>query len=119
MHGQAELGAESSRCAGEQGRFWEYHDLLFASPNKLNKNGLVDLARTLSLNEEQFDVCVASGKYRTEIEQDLQDGMKAGVQGTPAVFINGILLSGAQPEATFERIIQGELATPRAQRGDQ
>jgi protein-disulfide isomerase/Tfp pilus assembly protein PilF len=119
IHPQAESGAESSRCAGEQGKFWEYHDLLFLSPDKLNKDGLVDLARTLGLNEEQFDACMASGKYRTEIERDLQDGMRAGVQGTPAVFINGILLSGAQPEATFERIIQAELATPRAQRGDQ
>jgi protein-disulfide isomerase len=118
MHGQAELGAESSRCAGEQGRFWEYHDLLFANPDSLNRDGLTGLARSLKLDEKQFDSCLSSGKYRTQVEHDLQDGIKAGVQGTPGIFINGILLRGAQPEATFERIIQAELATPKDKRGD-
>jgi protein-disulfide isomerase/lipoprotein NlpI len=118
MHGQAELGAESSRCAGEQGRFWEYHDLLFANPDSLNRDGLIGLARSLKLDEKQFDSCLSSGKYRTQVEHDLQDGIKAGVEGTPGIFINGILLRGAQPEATFERIIQAELATPKDKRGD-
>jgi protein-disulfide isomerase len=118
MHGQAELGAESSRCAGEQGRFWEYHDLLFANPGSLNRDGLMGLARSLKLDEKQFDSCLSSGKYRTQVEHDLQDGIKAGVEGTPGIFINGILLRGAQPEATFERIIQAELATPKDKRGD-
>jgi len=118
MHGQAELGAESSRCAGEQGRFWEYHDLLFANPDKLNRDGLMDLARSLKLEEKQFDSCLSSGKYRKQVEQDLQDGIRAGVQGTPGIFINGVPLSGAQPEAVFERIIQAELASPKDKRGD-
>jgi protein-disulfide isomerase len=118
MHPEAEQGAESARCAGEQGKFWEYHDLLFASPDKLNRDGLIELARSLNLNEERFDSCVVSSKFRTEIEKDLQDGMKAGVQGTPAIFINGTLVRGAQPEATFERIIQAELVASRAQGGD-
>lgn len=110
MHGQAELGAESSRCAAAQGRFWEYHDLLFDNPDKLNRNGLMELARSLNLDEKQFDSCLSGGKYRTEVERDLQDGIKLGVLGTPGIFINGILLSGAQPEAAFEQIIQAELA---------
>jgi protein-disulfide isomerase/Tfp pilus assembly protein PilF len=118
IHAGADQGAESARCAGEQGKFWEYHDLLFASPDKLNKDGLLDLARNLNLNEERFDSCVASGKFRTEIEKDRQDGMRAGVQGTPAIFINGTLVRGAQPEATYDQIIQTELAAPRAQAGD-
>ena len=118
MHGQAELGAESSRCAGEQGKFWEYHDLLFENPDKLNRIGLVDLAGSLKINEKQFDSCLSSGKYRTHVEQDLQDGIRAGVLGTPGIFINGILLSGAQPEATFERIIETELAAPKGKRAD-
>ena len=118
MHGQAELGAESSRCAGEQRRFWEYHDLLFANPDKLNRDGLMDLARSLKLEEKQFDSCLSSGKYRKQVEQDLQDGIRAGVQGTPGIFINGVPLSGAQPEAAFERIIQAELARPKDKRGD-
>src|SRR2546425_651179 len=116
MHGQAELGAESSRCAGEQGRFWEYHDLLFANPDKLNRDGLMDLARNLKLEEKQFDSCLSSGKYRSQVERDLQDGIRAGVMGTPGIFINGILLSGAQPEAAFEQVIESELASVKGKR---
>jgi protein-disulfide isomerase/lipoprotein NlpI len=118
MHGQAELAAESSRCAAAQGRFWEYHDLLFEHPDKLNRNGLTELARSLNLDEKQFDSCLSSGKYRTDVERDLQDGIKLGVLGTPGIFINGILLSGAQPEAAFERIIQAELAALKDKRAN-
>lgn len=118
MHGQAELGAEASRCAGEQGKFWEYHDLLFANPDKLNRAGAADLAGSLKLDQSQFDSCLSGGKYRKQVEQDLQDGIRAGVEGTPGIFINGILLSGAQPEAAFERIIQAELAASKSKRAD-
>ncbi len=113
MHGQAELAAESARCAGEQGEFWEYHDLLFENPDKFNRNSLMELARDLKLNEKQFDGCLSGGKYRAKVEEDLQQGIRAGVLGTPGIFINGILVSGAQPEATFERIIESELVTAR------
>jgi len=79
MHGQAELGAEAARCAGEQSRFWEYHDLLFENPEKINRDGLVALSGTLKLNEKQFESCLSSGKYRPQVERDLQDGLRAGV----------------------------------------
>jgi len=117
MHSQAELAAEASRCAVEQGRFWEYHDLLFANPDKLNRAGLAGMAQSLGLNEKQFDACLSSGKYTKQIEQDLQDGIRAGVEGTPGIFINGILLSGAQPEAAFEKIIRAQLEAPKEKRG--
>jgi protein-disulfide isomerase len=110
MHGQAELGAESSRCASEQGKFWEYHDLLFENPDQLNHSGLLELARNAKLNEKDFDSCLSSGKYRAAVERDLQEGIRSGVMGTPGIFINGILLSGAQPEAAFEKVIESELA---------
>ncbi len=116
MHGQAELGAESSRCAAEQEKFWEYHDLLFQNPDKLNRNGLLDLARNLNLDEKQFDSCLSSGKYRAQVERDLQDGIRAGVLGTPGIFINGILMSGAQPQAAFESVIEAELAAAHNKR---
>ena len=109
MHGQAELGAESSRCASEQRKFWEYHDLLFANPDKLNRPGLLELARRLKLDEGAFESCLSSGKHRVDVEKDLQDGLRAGVMGTPGVFINGALLSGAQAESVFERLIEAEL----------
>jgi len=116
MHGQAELGAESSRCAGEQGKFWEYHDMLFENPDKLNRNGLLQLARDANLDEKQFESCLSGGKYRAQVERDLQDGIRAGVMGTPGIFINGILLSGAQPQSAFERVIDSELASAKEKR---
>lgn len=116
MHGQAELGAESSRCAADQGKFWEFHDILFANPEKLNRAGLLELARDLKLNERQFDSCLSNGKHRAEVEKDLQDGIRAGVLGTPAIFINGTLLSGAQPESVFEQVIESELANAEKKR---
>src|SRR5437879_1070824 len=117
MHSQAELAAEASRCALEQGRFWEYHDFLFGNPDKLNRSGVAGMAQSLGLDEKQFDACLSSGKYTKQIEQDLQDGIRAGVEGTPGIFINGILLSGAQPEAAFEKIIRAELEAPKEKRG--
>jgi len=113
IHPQAELAAEGSRCAGEQGKFWEFHDLLFANQNKLDRPGLVGLAHELKLDEKQFDSCLTSGKYKEQIEQDRQTGLRAGVSGTPGFFINGSLLSGNLPQESFERIIQAELAAPR------
>jgi len=116
MHGAAELGAESSRCAGEQGRFWEYHDLLFANPEKLNPSSLLELARGLKLDDRQFESCLSSGKHRAAVENDLQDGIHAGVMGTPAIFINGTLLRGAQPQSAFEEAIESELANVEKKR---
>src|SRR6266446_6910840 len=116
IHPQAQLAAEASRCALEQGKFWEYHDLLFANPNKLNREGLAGQARSLKLDEKQFDSCLAGGKYKAQIEQDLQLGLRAGLTGTPGFFINGNMLSGNLPQDAFERSIEAELAASRGQR---
>src|SRR5713226_1342806 len=113
IHPQAELAAEASRCAGEQGKFWEYHDLLFANQNKLDRPGLLGLAHDLKLDEKQFDSCLSSGKYAAQIEQDRQLGLRAGVAGTPGFFVNGSLLSGNQPQDAFEKLIQAELAASK------
>ena len=110
IHPQAQLAAEASRCALEQGKFWEYHDLLFENPNKLNRDGLVEQARRLKLDEKQFDSCLSSGKHKTQIEQDLQLGLRAGLTGTPGFFINGSVLSGNLPQEAFEKTIEAELA---------
>jgi protein-disulfide isomerase len=74
------------------------------------------MARNANLDEKQFESCLSGGKYRAQVERDLQDGIRAGVMGTPGIFINGILLSGAQPEATFERVIESELAVAKEKR---
>jgi protein-disulfide isomerase len=109
LHPLAESAAEASRCAGEQGKFWEYHDQLFAS-SKLDHDALLGLARALKLDEKQFDSCVANGKYRADVQRDLQEGTQAGVSGTPGFFINGLPLSGAKSADAFVRLIDEELA---------
>ncbi len=110
VHPQAELAAEASRCAGDQSKFWEYHDLLFVNQARLDKAGLMDNARSAGLDVPRFAACLASGDFKPFIENDLQLGTAAGVSGTPAFYINGVLLSGAQPRSAFEKIIDAELA---------
>ncbi len=109
-HPQAQSAAVGARCAGEQGKFWAFHDVLFADQSKLDEAGLAAHARTLGLDETLFHACVKSGKFKDKIEQDLQQGSKVGVAGTPAFFINGVFLNGAQPLAEFEQIIDNQLA---------
>ena len=113
IHPQAQLAAEASRCAAEQGKFWEYHDLLFANQNKLNREGLVEQARTVKVDEKQFDSCLSSGKYRAQIEQEAQLGLRAGLTGTPGFFINGNMLSGNLPQDSFEKFIEAGLAASK------
>ncbi|OFV97858.1 MAG: hypothetical protein A3F68_01775 [Acidobacteria bacterium RIFCSPLOWO2_12_FULL_54_10] len=114
IHPEAQKSAEASRCAGEQGKFWEYHDLLFENPKDLKSPALIMRAATIDLDTEQFEVCLNSNKFTTSVEEDLQAGMKAGVSGTPAFFINGFSISGAQPSAAFEKLIDAELSKPVA-----
>jgi protein-disulfide isomerase len=109
IHPFAQGAAEAARCAGEQGKFWEYHDLLFGDQGNLDRNGLIAKAAKLQLDAKQFDACISSEKYKAQIQQDNQEGMRAGVSGTPGFFINGIFMSGAQPEATFEKAIEEQL----------
>jgi protein-disulfide isomerase len=109
IHSQADSAAEASRCAGEQGKFWEYHDQLFSS-SKLERPALLEYAHNLKLDEKRFDSCLASGKFQADIQRDLQEGTQAGVSGTPGFFINGVPLSGAQPMEAFVRVIEEELA---------
>jgi len=109
IHPQAQIAAEASRCAEEQRKFWEYHDTLFTA-SKLDHDALLGYARALKLDDKQFDSCLTSETYKAEIEQDLREGMQAGVNGTPGFFINGVALSGSQPKESFAQIIDQELA---------
>jgi protein-disulfide isomerase len=110
IHPQAQQAAEASRCAGEHGKFWEYHDLLYANQAKLDFSGLTEDARAAGLDVQAFSLCLASGKFKAPIESDLQAGTISGVSGTPAFYINGVPLSGVQPASAFEKIIESELA---------
>ena len=114
IHPQAQAAAEAARCAGEQGRFWEYHDLLYANQTALTADALKEHARSAGLDEGQFRACLDSGKFKMQIESDLQLGMASGVTGAPAFYINGVLLSGSQPLSAFEKIIDAELSSTAA-----
>jgi protein-disulfide isomerase len=110
IHPRAQSAAEAARCAGEQSKFWAYHDLLYADQTKLDGPALIASARALKLNETAFQSCLESGKFKSKIDADLAEGQKAGVSGTPGFFINGVFLSGSQPQAEFEKVIDTQLA---------
>jgi protein-disulfide isomerase len=109
-HPNAFPAAEAAQCANEQGQFWPYHDRLFADQSKLNDADLKASAAALGLDAGRFNACLDSHKYKARIDADMQAGIEAGVDGTPAFFINGRMLSGAQPYEQFKRVIDEELA---------
>jgi protein-disulfide isomerase len=110
LHPQAELAAEASRCAGDQGKYWEYHDVLFARVETQTHEALVEDARRLNLDVAQFEACLSSGRKKVDVDRDAQMGSRAGVLATPGFFINGTFVSGAQPPAVFEKLIDEKLA---------
>jgi predicted DsbA family dithiol-disulfide isomerase len=110
FHKEAPKAAEASRCASEQGKFWEYHDLLFANQKALGVDQLKQYAAQLGLDQADFDQCLDSGREAAAVQQDMADGRAAGVSGTPAFFINGRFVNGALPVEAFVEAIEAELA---------
>ena len=116
IHPGATPAAEGAECAQDQGKFWEMHDAIFDEQEKLG-SGTVQFtaddvkkwAANIGLDTSKFNQCLDSGKYKQEVEKDLADGSAAGVNGTPATFVNGRLVSGAQPFSAFKVIIDEEL----------
>lgn len=105
--------AMSARCAGEQGKFWEMHHLLFQNQDSLTTadadrpGKLVSLAGALNLNIEQFSGCLTNKKYLTQIKKDYEDGNKLEIIGTPTWFVNNYQFAGAVPEQSFRELITG------------
>jgi protein-disulfide isomerase len=112
-HPHADAAAEAARCAGDQGKFWDYHDRLFTEQAKLDPPSLKEHARSVGLDAAQFDACVESRKFKSKVQEDSDQAFEAGISGTPGFFINGILLNGAQPSAAFEKVIESELRLAR------
>lgn len=110
IHPQARQAAEAGRCAGDQGKFWEYHDKLYEHSPKLSVEALKTYAKELGLNSETFNSCFIGGKHKATVQKDLNEGAGLGLTGTPAFFINGRELIGAQPLEAFTAIIDEELA---------
>lgn len=110
IHPQAFKAAEAGQCAREQGRFWEYHDRLFANQQALEPELLKKYAADLGLDAAQFNSCLDTAKYAERVQEQMGAGAQLGVSSTPSIFINGRLLSGAQPYETFTAVIDEELA---------
>ncbi len=109
FHANALSAAVASECAAEQGKFWEYHDALFANQSDLGKDLYEKIATDLGLNISDFNECLDSGKYENEIKAEMEGGSSAGVTGTPGTFVNGNLVKGAVPYETLKSIVESEL----------
>ncbi len=109
LHPQAMLAAQAAQCAFEQGKFWEYHDMLFQNQGALDTKNLKEYAVKLGLDQATFDGCLDSGEYFQEVQEDFDDALTHGVTGTPTFFINGHKFVGTQSFATLQIIIEQEL----------
>ena len=110
------VAGNAGECANEQDKFWEFHDYMYknqpseSDTSMYTTDNLTQIAGQLGMNTSQFQSCLNSKKYDTNVSKDLSDGQKAGVSGTPTLFINGLPVVGAQPYSAFKTLIDQELA---------
>ena len=109
LHPGATRAAEAAQCANEQGKFWAFHDRLLTEPPDASGEKFATWARELGLDVPRFEQCPTSGRSRAAVEKDIEEALSLGANFTPAFFVNGQLLSGAQPLDAFVRIIDEEL----------
>jgi len=109
MHPQATLAAEAALCAADQGKFWEFHDWLFANKNNISNDTLNAEAAALSLDVPAFTECVDTRVHKEDVEADAKEAGSFGIRGTPGFVINGRILTGAQPLDAFIAVIDDEL----------
>ncbi len=109
IHPNAQAAAEASLCASDQSAFWPFHDALFAAPGGLDRESLNEAAAELGLDGEEFSACLDSGRHAASVAAELDAGQALGITGTPALFINGRFLAGAQPYNVIAAIVDDEL----------
>ena len=110
IHPQAQKAAEASLCANDQGKFWELHDAMFADQRNLAVEQLKAKAAAVGVDAAKFDACLDGSKYAEKVAEDMNHGISVGVNGTPALFVNGRFLSGAVPFSEIEKLVDDELA---------
>ncbi|ATH08597.1 hypothetical protein BIY24_11765 [Halobacteriovorax marinus] len=112
FHNHAKKAAEAALCVHEQdkAKFWQMHDAMFADQTKLDRQGLVNSAKSLKIDEAKFTQCLDSGKYTAKVEATMEEGKNVGVKSTPTFFVNGKMINGAHPVETFSELIDQELA---------
>jgi protein-disulfide isomerase len=113
IHPFAMQAAVASHCAEEQGKYEEYHNLLFEHQREFSADNFRKWASDLKLDPTEFDACLTSNKYDATIQRSLDIGQQAGISGTPGFFVNGIAIRGAQPFEVFQKTIDEELARAR------
>jgi protein-disulfide isomerase len=112
IHARARPAAEAALCANEQGKFWEFHEKIFAGSG-LEDADILAYGQAAGLDAEKFKACVAERRFKDKVDEDAKAGREAGVSGTPAFFVNGIMLSGAKPIEEFSAVIDRELKNPK------
>jgi protein-disulfide isomerase len=115
MHPNAARAAEGARCAGVQGKFWEFHDFLFET-KKLKEADMKAEARVLKLDGDKFDQCLDKQEQFESLKKDAQDAQRLGLSGTPSFFINGHFMSGAIGYAKLRETVVQELAAGNAEK---
>lgn len=108
FHLLAQPAAIASRCAGKKGKFWEFFNKLSSDP-KLSQDAIDMSAKAVGLNKDELDKCLNDPQLKKEVQKDMDEAVKFGVQGTPAFFINGRLVGGAFPFEEFKKVIDEEL----------
>ena len=108
FHQQAMPAALASMAAEKQGRFWEYHDALFKNQDKLSESTYMEIAKNLGLDLKQFSLDMMRPSIRNKIDEDISDGKKAGISGTPSIFVNGRLVKKREL-GTISKLIDSEL----------
>jgi protein-disulfide isomerase len=109
IHPHAQKAAEASLCANEQQKFWEMHDAMFLDNKNLEVDALKQKATALKLDMAVFNTCIDSARHAETIRKDIAEGVKLGITGTPAMFINGRFINGNVPLAELSKVIDEEL----------
>lgn len=112
-HQQATPAAIAANCAGQQGKFWEVHGQIMKDQRALSDADLERLAVNAQVDLGKWNECRKDPSMNDEVQKDLQDGVNAGVSGTPAFFVNGVFINGARPFELFKSVIDRELAPPK------
>ncbi len=110
IHPYARPAAEAAQCAGEQGKYWDYHDALYAKQDSLSSVDFKQLAASFSLDVKKFSDCLVNPATKDEVTKDLNDGVALGIRGTPASFINNVYIEGAYPYDSFKQVIENEIS---------
>jgi protein-disulfide isomerase len=113
IHKNAFKASEAAHCAGEQGKFWEFHDKVYAGASDATPPTMKAYAEQIGLDEAKFETCRSTRKYQAQVQADITEGTRMGVSGTPGFFINGRFLSGALSLEAFTKVIDEELEARR------